>query len=304
MIENPPWVDRVLSENWTELERMIDPDLLPSTEVVGRRRRVAEGAEYGCGHYGCVMATGHPGIVCKATTDASEARFVEMGWERLGAPARTHETGWPEGIVQYHQILALTGSHRARPIWLLWRDEAWNVGDVWRLLSRASRDDGYDLREFRKGISRLGQFKFYASSARLMIEKTPAVLPEAVKLWQGNDLYDMVTGLFIDAEEGKRRWGDPHALERDARHFPQIPFAKVGLRGARRLAANLQAAQNVLEQMANEPGLYAIGQALETFMEHGMLLADVHHNNIGRSSPDVGVRDWVITDPGHLAVLW
>lgn len=313
MITNPPWVNTLLTENWRELSQAVEPDLLPLTVTSGKRvlkRTVAPGAEYGCGHYGCVMATSHPGIVCKVTSDPTEAQFVELAWERLG---RTHEDNWPEGIVRYHQIVKLSGSRRGREAWMLWRDEAWNVG---KATSRAfAVGDSYDMRSLREGLSRLGQFKFYAAQARMMIEKTPNLTKEAVLLWRNGGVYDVVSENIFDEDRAWARrvrrdsWLPASYVTREMRLFPEIPFSVLGLKGARRLAANLQACDIVLQQMTNEPGLTAVGSALETFLDHGMLLADVHHNNIGQPAAEgaakgAGIRDWVITDPGHLAVLW
>jgi hypothetical protein len=317
VIDNPPWVDTLLTENWSELSHAVEPDLLPLTVTSGKRvlkRRIAPGAEYGCGHYGCVMATSRPGIVCKVTSDPTEARFVELAWERLG---RTHEDNWPEGIVRYHQIVKLSGSRRGREAWMLWRDEAWNVGRAWGLVSHAKKPLDYDMRSLADGLSRLGQFKFYAHQARDMIEKTPRITKEAVDLWRNGGVYDVVSENIFDEDRAWERrakrdsWAAAPYVTREMKLYPEIPFSVLGLKGARRLAANLQACDIVLQQMTNEPGLTAVGSALETFLDHGMLLADVHHNNIGQPEPaaegghpGAGIRDWVITDPGHLAVLW
>jgi hypothetical protein len=313
--ENPPWVDTLLTENWAELVASVEPDLLPLTVTAPRsgKRKIAPGAEYGCGHYGCVMATSRPGIVCKVTSDPTEARFVEMGWERLGRPtARTYAQGWPEGIVQYHKIIALSGSRRGRETWMLWRDEAWNVGRAYDFSSRAG---DYDQRSLDDGLSRLTQFRFYAAQARMMIEKN-STTKEAVDIWRNGGVYDVVSENIFDedrtwARSQRQGRSEPFGVTREMRLYPQIPFSVLGLEGARRLAANLQACEVVLQQMTNEPGLTAVGSALEAFLDHGMLLADVHHNNIGQpapaaegSHPGAGIRDWVITDPGHLAVLW
>jgi len=52
---------------------------------------------------------------------------------------------------------------------------------------------------------------------------------------------------------------------------------------------------------ANEPEGYLVGQALDFYLERGLLLADVHANNVGEVTRD-GYHGpiLVITDPGHL----
>ena len=57
--------------------------------------------------------------------------------------------------------------------------------------------------------------------------------------------------------------------------------------------------------MENENGTaYRIGQAFSYFFDHGILLADVHYNNLGKIHPRSDDFDqtelyWAITDPGH-----
>lgn len=63
---------------------------------------------------------------------------------------------------------------------------------------------------------------------------------------------------------------------------------------------------NTCEQMARQtrvPALRELGDGLvETFTEHGIVFGDIHSNNLGVVHRDDGDH-WVITDPGHVAVI-
>jgi len=65
----------------------------------------------------------------------------------------------------------------------------------------------------------------------------------------------------------------------------------------------LRAGHTADEMRMTEAGLL-IGGALRFYLSRGMLLADVHRNNIGEVVPK-GYSDWelVITDPGHMVPL-
>jgi hypothetical protein len=294
MIQNPPWIDSILTENWSELESTVDPAMLPLTAVKprGRIRRIQAGAEYGCGTYGCVMATGTPGIVCKVTSDPTEAEFVQLAWERLGREPEDEGGYWPRGVVRYYQIIGLTGSRRNRPTWMLWRDEAWDVGGVWNFQQRRvmgqSTLDHYDQSALGQGIHRLAQFGYYARIVRQRWRTNVNVQAEVIKLWKDGAYYNWAAESFSE---------DDFAFKAVPKH----------LRGAQFIAAVLEACEMTLQYWTNEPGLNDVARALDVFLDKGMLLADVHQGNIGRPTSswrNDKMGDWVITDPGHLVKLW
>lgn len=307
LVENPPWVNKALTSNWQFIADSIPAPYLPRMTVTrAGNRKVA--AEYGCGHYGCVMATEDPDsqIVVKVTSDPSEAEFVTTAWARLAGPEPLDAgregwmkswTDWPNGIVRYFQIIELEASYRNRPVWILWRDEAYDVGDSWRL-SHSANLDHYEKREISQSMWRLDQFKVNAHYVREKLKKRPEWREEAVRLWQAQrnrrtQLYETAVELIL---EEKRQYGQWQP------GFGRITY----LRGAERLAAHLVACEIAAELMGAEPAFYEVGQALEAFLDKGMLLADVHANNIGRTEEDrkSALGQWVITDPGHLVLLW
>jgi hypothetical protein len=83
--------------------------------------------EYGCGVYGCVIPTHDRNIVLKLTTDDTEAEFASGLANKLVAPV----------CVKYHRVVETSITHNARQVFLLWRDVAFDVGDIDMLLPGA-----------------------------------------------------------------------------------------------------------------------------------------------------------------------
>jgi hypothetical protein len=75
------------------------------------------------------------------------------------------------------------------------------------------------------------------------------------------------------------------------------------LKGARGAAYAVQACKIVAQEMIGEDVGYLIGEALFEFINEGLLLADVHANNVGMVLRGQQNPVWIITDPGHLVPL-
>lgn len=77
----------------------------------------------GCGCYGCVYKTKSKNVVLKVTTDLRETKFV-IAAMNLGE--------WPEGLVQYYQIIVLDSTviKDRDQICALWREKAFFVGKI------------------------------------------------------------------------------------------------------------------------------------------------------------------------------
>jgi len=276
---NPPWVDRAVGEAWQSIERAVGAPLMPVEQA--SRRRTKKLPELGCGHYGCVLPTGKPGIVAKVTSDPLEAHFVAAAL-KIGR--------FPEGIVRYYAIYQLAAEFRGRPVFILWREEAFNVGE----LSQAEHieTDNYERRAIQQFMRRLGIFKDWAGEFKATFDRADDK-PKILRAMRDHEswAYDRVD--LDDVEEGiDERW------ERKPRHLRHRPLD--GYRGAQRLAGLLRGCEIIAEQMANEPVGYLVGQTLEFYLEKGLLLADVHLGNIGRVvRAEHGDLVWAITDPGH-----
>lgn len=263
--------DRFLRSIAGWLQAAVHPAMLP------------QGGALGCGHYGCVYATGSESIVLKVTTDPTEANFVQIALQ-LG--------GWPEGIVQYHNILlAPDAQYRGRPVYLIWREAAFDVGKVFHTEPNDEAYDQYMVRTKMIARRRLDDFRTFAACARQTLQRAKdrektLCAAQARSAWAWNHAME------IDWDERVRQGRMNAEAVHPFRHW----------KGADRVAWCLAAAKATLEQMANEPVLDQVGSALAFYLDRGLLLADVHANNIGK----VRRGDYtyiVITDPGHLSDL-
>jgi hypothetical protein len=285
---NPPWVDNIVAKNWEALESLVGSARMPAQtdESTPRRRSVQD---YGCGHYGCVSPTSAPEVVFKVTSDPLEAHFVAAAIQIAG----NKKFGWPIGIVRYERIVQLEGSYRRRPVFGLWREEAYDVG----ALVHAHRHqvgggpewfrklDAYGKMAFEHFAVRLRRFKDWAARFK---ESTDRSKNRSELLKRVHEHADWAREAieYQDAENGYER------------------VLKSSWSAPQRLAACLRACEINAEMMGNEPVGTYIGEALEFYLENGLLLADVHLNNIGRVlREDFSDGIWGITDPGHAVPL-
>lgn len=267
----PPWTLRFLTANWDTIERGSMAAWMPR-EVSGStvRKRLADAL--GCGHYGCVFHTNTPGLVMKISSDPSEATFIHAAL-KLGE--------WPDGIVKYQAILDLPGAHRNRPVFIIWREEAFDVGkhDI----------KHYAWREFSD------YHGAYLNAARVIRESSTK--PNwAKQLAEGHKWEQWAWNNVIWEDGSVRSVGYSAAARASSPAFMRY-------RGGQRLAAAFRICQIAFELMENTAYAHEVGAALTFYLEHGILLADVHLNNIGkvtRVDPDYGEQTYtVITDPGH-----
>jgi hypothetical protein len=76
-------------------------------------------------------------------------------------------------------------------------------------------------------------------------------------------------------------------------------------RGIDRVRFAIHACKYIAESMVNEQVTYYIGEAFLFYMAHGILLADVHRENVGQVKREENYWEpiWVITDPGHAVAI-
>lgn len=260
-----PWIDRTAKDLWSRIVAASPkPDWVPQ-RMAGSAVRVVE---LGCGHYGCVMPTDDPEVVCKITSDVTEATFIAAIATLRGEP--------PEGIVRYHGIYQLPGKHRGRDTFILWREAATSVG----LPNNYGRED-QSVRNLRNNLH---DFKMLAATAREVLKSAAdrrATLAEAKAL---EDKAWDICGEYSPRHEG----------DGDGEYFAKR------YRGPLRLAVALRLCDITAETMENTYGCDTVGDALRYYLKEGILLADVHTNNVGEVERTPG---WVITDPGHAVGL-
>lgn len=313
---NPPWTDKILKTHWAALERRVGAAGMPTKmteprglaelgkEIARVQASVDKGMtdawwledlarkksnyailakqkakgfnEFGSGHYGTVLPTGTPGMVIKITTDQTEAAFVAA---YLSMPKNKR----PAGIIPYRKLLAIRGESRMkRPVFVLWRDEAQYVGhnNILRWCAESDERQGgrYYRASYHKVEACIGNCLDAAMAVRKMVVRHPAakeVLAEASTLMD-------------------KAW--------DLGHPPRPSPGNLALRIGWYLSvfnANATDAEN--EVM----GAY-LGRGLRECMGAGLLLADVHLNNIGMPTgellEEIGMTP-IITDPGHAIAL-
>lgn len=224
--------------------------------------------EYGCGHYGCVLPVPDGRIVLKVTSDPTEAAFVAI---YLGLKDK------PLGIVRYHQIVQLPEKYRRRPTYAIWRDEAEHVGgtlSLKRMLVYRERY-GRDINAFDRNLS---HFKNLASDVRDIVVRSTN---RAKLLEEASKAQDWAWSYVADDH-----------------------LSTTGMTAPRKLAVVRRRLEVLAEEMGSTAAGYLVGEALGELLDQGILLADVHHNNIGEVDlPDYSKWEFVITDPGHMVAL-
>jgi hypothetical protein len=241
---NPLWVDNALKRHWDALQARVGKRWMPvlskspATQLRGagaeRGRRFYE---FGTGSYGTVLPTRDPRVVLKISSDKSEIEFV-LRAEHLGM--------WPSGLVKYYRMLQLSAA-RSRPIYAIWREEAYAVGAALIDAEFTARRLKIGYQDFREGTELL------------------------------QDFYKAGRVMFAASARGQRP-----RTKRVTSIDPQF-F---------RLA----------QELSRVPGFSDIGKTLLFYLQHGIVLADVHTNNVGLVNRR-GKAVLVITDPGHAVFL-
>ena len=246
------------------------------------KKRVAE--EYGCASYGCVMPTGETGVVFKLTTDRLEADFIKEVIERK----IQHQ-----GLVTYYGVAELQDSHQRRRVFVIWREEAYNVGQWLPYFASTNLRDpsAYEAQGERELQKHLSLFMEHADHVRSRAQRASnpgKFLQEVEKL--GDWAWDKIG---IDEAEHPLSYGRSHG------YFTRF-------KGAQRAALHLRAAKIIAEMMSSERAGYLIGEALDYYLDEGILLCDVHGQNMGqvkREEYGNSLSPRVITDPGHALFL-
>ena len=270
---NPAWVDRTLTKRWKAIEGIVGHGLMP-------REKKGVMVEYGCGAYGCVLPTHESNVVLKITTDDSEAEFAAAAMQL----ASETDMGFPPGMVGYYGVFDLDVSYSSRPVYLLWREEAHHVGAI--VKQEAPKRWAYYNKEFgRDDVERfvfeLQDFLLAAQEVQDVFDKVPErsrkMLLERLQHFRQDGSAGLWKGTPLDAVTG--------SADLIAQKLPQLA----------QLSAVIESSQ-----MA-----FSVGTALGYYLDHGLLLADVHQGNIGEVGDYEDDDDWgfAITDPGNMVPL-
>lgn len=207
LVANPPWVTAALADSYEVLDDKVPPEWLPQLAGVlpGRGTSIrASLVEYGCGAYGCVLATLDPATVLKVTSDLTESEFAAQLSPTLVAPI----------CVEYRMVVRLSAKHHGAPIHLLWREAADHVGEIVKVLGgEQGRLAGIYIDQQHAA----GQAAFDAA----MRKRAPAIVHARVNEWLDTceamahgkvpELHELGRGLVEIYRQQKILFGDIHA---------------------------------------------------------------------------------------------
>lgn len=290
MEPNPPWVDRVLNKHFDALVDKVGIDMMPHPDAltVGKTKQRYGSAELGCGHYGCVFETAAPGWVFKITSDPTEAQFITSA---MSLPPGD----MPEGIVRYKGVWSLGEWYKNRPVYALVREEAEYVGglttEVSIYRSRNDQEDRQTALKAKSVLAHLSWFKEWAALARKKIQVA-------------TDMSRMLAAVKSHEEWAFDKVDWSRIVELIPKEYRPTSSIPPYIKGPQAAAYAIRAARIVAEDMENEDVGYLVGGALGYYLDQGILLADVHGNNVGQvEREDYTKPIWVITDPGHAVAL-
>jgi hypothetical protein len=266
----------------------------------------------GCAHYGCVYRTNQPGIVFKITTDVSEAHFIKIA---LDLKPQVD----PIGIVEYFKVFALPPetTHLNRPVFAVWREEAFNVGDAeggWKtyLLQKHNITDDaaqyavqYMPWEKLLGKENMGEVYYFQKSfdqlkrrMRQYMMHADEVRNRLVKLHKKltPDEYWSYVAQQWNSAVVSRNFYDELFSDDDGEMKTIDEVARTARDWEKRLQMHLAICDQQAELMRNEYMGDGVGAVLQDYLDAGILLADVHMGNIGTRRDDLMP---IIVDPGH-----
>lgn len=249
---NPAWSNAAVLSQWRAIEKAVGPKWMPL-------KTGAKVREYGAGRYGAVLPTHTPGVVLKITTDESEA---------LAARWLSKQKRPPKGVVRYYRVLELPVTHRARTVYLLWREEAnyvgavglWargkNIGARWRL------EDKMLEQSTSTAQSLVRRLRSSPAQSRAFSKDATTGFEAAMKRPQGS-----MIRRFLELQRRPAGAGVAQTTERVM------------------LGARILTHGKILPE---------VGRAMIEAFRRGVFLSDVHAGNIGVARGVV-----VITDPGN-----
>ncbi len=268
---NPIWAENLISKYCDEITRVARKRHLPLPLFDGPCE-IDPRSELGSGIYGVVYLTDDLGCVFKATTDSSEAHFIATAIK-----LRKERGIDPAGIVDYRAVFALPEKeeHQGEKIFITWREKAVSVG----LPESVAKNDKSMLGFIREMAA------FYEASEGDPNKNDPGAFWLAVEQQQSTS--------------EKEYWG--WLKERVALANRMID-GREGLSKSE-MANRLFYAYIAAEEMEKSgPDGRHVGECLRVFQENGVLISDMHANNVGQVRRDNKTL-WCITDAGHCCVL-
>jgi hypothetical protein len=219
--------------------------------------------------------------------------------------------------VKYYGIFAVEAKHRGRPVFVLWRESAENVGNVERVfcayslgLRAQEPNDEYLCRQYRIFQNYLMSWQRICGLAReVYLKKRIQLSSEGVvgdEFWSWIDAQLQSLDLARVWEFGDQLW------EKYREHpgtFGMHRYLQDRLsRHLNKFAILVHIAERIAQEMTNENVAYQVGRTFGEYLEAGILMADVHTGNLGFVAERPDDNDFapsmpVVTDPGHVLIL-
>ncbi len=261
---NPEWADDILHRFCDSIKRAAKKHNLPSP-ILDSECRIEDRSELGEGVYGVVWSTEASDCAFKLSTDSSEAHFIQTAIN-----LRKKGIADPPGIVDYRAIFSLPVKHDGLNVFAIWREQATHVG-----LPCKINDSDTEMIDFVSTLE-----KFYGSSD----------LAFTLAFAEQKERKGDMKGYFDWMEERVRLANqiiDGHKPDAES------TFAKL-LARCYKLAIKIEESGDAGRN---------VGNALRVYFEHGILLCDVHGDNVGVVDRSTCTQSWVISDPGHSLIL-
>jgi hypothetical protein len=270
------WAEAAISTYWLVLEQCMGLEGMPTPLGNGY-------VAYGRGAYGVVFPTQLEDVVLKITSDPSEIKF-------LAAASSLRGQTQPTGIVRYYKTVYLPSARRNRPIAAVWREAALRTGhlltpsDELRSNSKTAIDADYLRREEKSFRRYLQWWNLAGNKIRQAERRDRAKFREVSAMVAGQHGYD--DSIFVRTPEGYWRLS------------PSVSRWRYDYR----LGTLLDTMETIAELLENNYGSDAVGGAMSTYFKQGIVLCDLHEENIGQVVRDDDYLT-VITDPGHAVFL-
>lgn len=224
------------------------------------------GEVLGCGTYGCALETADDDCVFKLTTDSTEAHFAAV------AIKLRQEKVDPAGMVDLRAVFATGLQYEGYNVFVIWRERAVEVG----LGSAIARDfNACNMDKFRAMVDNL-----WDTGNKLF----QIAVTEQVKRGASTAGYWTWMRERVDVAA---------ALLRGETVTGNSQFAY--------LLAKCAAISQEIERASGESR--AVGHALVSYLENGIVLTDIHQDNIGVVERKAKCPKWVVVDPGHALVV-
>lgn len=305
MSTNPPWASKIYAQVCDEIHEKVESLGLPTPmeDTPTSRGTCVLDPELGAGHYGVVYRTIRNDTVFKITTDETEAHFVSL-------LPRLREMGVdPKGIVKYFGIFGVESTHKGRPVYVLWREAAENVGKVSTVFCEGSgrvAKDPYLCRQYGIFERYLGTWQEFCRFIReIYLNAKKKADPEDFWIWVDQQMRSIEQERVW--ELGDSIW-ETHKEKIRVHADSMFDIRQRLARHPQKFAILVHIAERIAEEMTNENVAYQVGRTFGEYLEAGILMADVHLGNLGFVAARPDDNDFnpsmpVITDPGHVLIL-